>query len=68
VPLHAGRDQLSVGRDGACDISLGWDDRVSRLHARLEHGGGSFSATGTTCASGEPRSSFMTLTRSVPAR
>jgi DNA-binding CsgD family transcriptional regulator len=42
VALPAERDQLSIGRDGACDISLVWDDRVSRLHARLEHGGGSW--------------------------
>jgi hypothetical protein len=31
---------LTVGRRGANDIVLGWDERVSRVHARLERFGG----------------------------
>jgi pSer/pThr/pTyr-binding forkhead associated (FHA) protein len=29
-------DRLSVGRGSTCDVALGWDDEVSRLHAELE--------------------------------
>ena len=42
VTLDAGREDLSVGRDDACDLCLDWDQRVSRLHARLERSGGSW--------------------------
>jgi pSer/pThr/pTyr-binding forkhead associated (FHA) protein len=34
--LDAERTQLSVGRRDASDLALGWDEEVSRLHARLE--------------------------------
>jgi pSer/pThr/pTyr-binding forkhead associated (FHA) protein len=42
IVLDSARDSLSVGRDQACDVCLGWDQRVSRLHARLERSGGSW--------------------------
>jgi pSer/pThr/pTyr-binding forkhead associated (FHA) protein len=31
---------LTIGRREECDISLGWDGEVSRLHAELHSGGG----------------------------
>ena len=31
---------LTVGRGADCDVALGWDREVSRLHAQLEHVGG----------------------------
>jgi pSer/pThr/pTyr-binding forkhead associated (FHA) protein len=40
--LDGARASLSLGRDYDCDVCLCWDDRISRLHARLEHGGGSW--------------------------
>lgn len=36
VELDGGRERLSVGRGTTCDVALGWDDEVSRLHAELE--------------------------------
>ena len=42
ITLESDREYLSVGRDDACDLCLGWDQRVSRLHARLERSGGSW--------------------------
>jgi pSer/pThr/pTyr-binding forkhead associated (FHA) protein len=33
-------EQLTVGRGADCDVALGWDREVSRLHAQLEHVGG----------------------------
>jgi FHA domain/Bacterial regulatory proteins, luxR family len=42
VALDSARPSLTVGRDDDCDVCLGWDERVSRLHARLERGGGSW--------------------------
>jgi pSer/pThr/pTyr-binding forkhead associated (FHA) protein len=42
VVLDRARPLLTVGRDDGCDVCLGWDERVSRLHARLERGGGSW--------------------------
>lgn len=42
VTLDRARDPLSVGRDDECDVSIGWDERVSRLHTRLERSGGSW--------------------------
>ncbi len=42
VRLDPGRESLSVGRDAACDVCLEWDPMVSRLHARLERSGGSW--------------------------
>jgi predicted component of type VI protein secretion system len=37
-PLE-GRTSLTIGRGSACDISLAWDERVSRVHAALERVG-----------------------------
>ncbi len=42
VRLGSDREILSVGRDEECDLCLHWDGGVSRLHARLEHSGGSW--------------------------
>lgn len=42
ITLDPGRGSLSVGRDDRCDVCLRWDSRVSRLHARLEPSGGSW--------------------------
>lgn len=42
VTLDPERESLSVGRDDGCDIGLSWDGKVSRLHARLERSGGSW--------------------------
>jgi len=42
ITLDPGRESLSVGRDEGCDIGLSWDGKVSRLHARLERSGGSW--------------------------
>ena len=36
VPLPPDVVELTIGRAQTNDISLGWDDRVSRVHARLE--------------------------------
>jgi pSer/pThr/pTyr-binding forkhead associated (FHA) protein len=38
VPLATGR--LTVGRGEGCDVCLGWDGDVSRVHAELERMGG----------------------------
>lgn len=35
-------DRLTVGRDPESDLELAWDTNVSRLHALLEHLGGSW--------------------------
>lgn len=43
VSLDSARPFVTVGRDPDCDVCLSWDERVSRLHARLERGGGSWS-------------------------
>jgi pSer/pThr/pTyr-binding forkhead associated (FHA) protein len=45
ITLDGARASLSVGRDDDCDVCLGWDERVSRLHARLERGGGSWTVS-----------------------
>ena len=42
ITLDPGRESLSVGRDDGCDVGLSWDGMVSRLHARLERSGGSW--------------------------
>jgi hypothetical protein len=42
ITLNPAREQLSIGRQEGCEICLGWDAGVSRLHARLEHSGGSW--------------------------
>lgn len=42
VTLDISRDVRIVGRDDQCDVCLGWDVAVSRLHARLERSGGSW--------------------------
>jgi pSer/pThr/pTyr-binding forkhead associated (FHA) protein len=35
-PLPAGREPVTIGRRDECDVSLGWDPEVSRVHAELE--------------------------------
>ncbi|MBV9047935.1 MAG: FHA domain-containing protein [Solirubrobacterales bacterium] len=42
IALDPDSDHLSVGRDEGCEVCIGWDERVSRLHARLERSGGSW--------------------------
>jgi pSer/pThr/pTyr-binding forkhead associated (FHA) protein len=37
--LHELDEQVTVGRGADCDVSLGWDREVSRLHAQLERVG-----------------------------
>jgi FHA domain len=37
--LHELHEQSTVGRGADCDVSLGWDREVSRLHAQLERVG-----------------------------
>ena len=39
-PLEDPTRALSVGRQEGCDIRLAWDERVSRIHATLEHTAG----------------------------
>jgi pSer/pThr/pTyr-binding forkhead associated (FHA) protein len=39
VTLDPASDYVSIGRDTRCDVCLDWDDKVSRLHARLERSG-----------------------------
>jgi len=34
--LDEGRPRLLMGRGDRCDLALGWDDQVSREHAKLE--------------------------------
>jgi predicted component of type VI protein secretion system len=36
LPLPDTRDPVSVGRGPSCDVSLPWDEKVSRVHAQLE--------------------------------
>lgn len=36
VPLADDLRHCTVGRSASCDVSLGWDHRVSRVHAELE--------------------------------
>ena len=38
--LHELDGQVTVGRGAECDVALGWDREVSRLHAQLERVGG----------------------------
>jgi pSer/pThr/pTyr-binding forkhead associated (FHA) protein len=38
--LHELDGQITVGRGADCDVALGWDREVSRLHAQLERVGG----------------------------
>lgn len=42
VTLESAVDHVSVGRGGGCDLCFGWDQSVSRLHARFERSGGSW--------------------------
>lgn len=42
ITLDPAGGPLSVGRDAGCEVCLGWDGKVSRLHARLERSGGSW--------------------------
>lgn len=37
--LHELGEPITVGRGADCDVALGWDREVSRLHAQLEHVG-----------------------------
>ena len=39
VGLAAGREPTTLGRSPECDVSLEWDQEVSRLHAELAHVG-----------------------------
>ncbi len=39
VELDAVADRLTLGRSTAADVTLAWDDRVSRVHAALERVG-----------------------------
>jgi predicted component of type VI protein secretion system len=34
-----GRSSLTIGRGSGCDVRLGWDDRVSRVHAAIDRVG-----------------------------
>jgi predicted component of type VI protein secretion system len=45
VALKPGRDRLTLGRDRANDIALGWDHQISRVHAELEHVGGDWAVS-----------------------
>ena len=36
VPLDPRAEELTIGRDPDSDVSLAWDEQVSRLHARLD--------------------------------
>jgi predicted component of type VI protein secretion system len=38
VPLE-GQTSLTIGRGSGCDVRLAWDERVSRVHAGLDHVG-----------------------------
>ena len=40
IPLAAHAARLTVGRDAGNDLSLGWDEEVSRAHAELVRVGG----------------------------
>lgn len=40
VALDADRSPFVIGRRPDCDLVLGWDQEVSRVHARLERGDG----------------------------
>ena len=42
ITLGPEREHLSVGRDAACEVCIDWDSKVSRLHARLERTGRSW--------------------------
>jgi FHA domain len=42
ITLDPSCDELTVGRADECDLCVGWDDEVSRLHTRLERSGGSW--------------------------
>ncbi len=39
VELPADSSRLTIGRDDVCDVCLGWDQEVSRLHAEVERVG-----------------------------
>jgi pSer/pThr/pTyr-binding forkhead associated (FHA) protein len=40
VVLDDATERAVVGRGSGCDVAVGWDDRVSRVHAELERVGG----------------------------
>jgi DNA-binding CsgD family transcriptional regulator len=35
-----GRNEVTIGRESDCDVCIGWDPRVSGLHAELRRAGG----------------------------
>ena len=35
IELPSGRDRITLGRSGECDMPLQWDPEVSRIHAEL---------------------------------
>jgi pSer/pThr/pTyr-binding forkhead associated (FHA) protein len=37
VLLLAGQARVTIGRRPTCDVCVGWDAKVSRVHAALEH-------------------------------
>jgi pSer/pThr/pTyr-binding forkhead associated (FHA) protein len=42
VRLPTDSDRLTIGRGEGVDLALDWDERVSRVHAELEHVGDSW--------------------------
>lgn len=40
LDLEGAGDRITIGRRSDCDVSLPWDEQVSRLHAQLERIGG----------------------------
>ena len=40
LDLEGEGDRITIGRRSDCDVSLPWDEQVSRLHAQLERIGG----------------------------
>jgi hypothetical protein len=43
IPLGSGLGAAVIGRAPESDVAIGWDDRVSRSHAKLERVGGEWS-------------------------
>lgn len=58
--IDPGRRTLTIGRAASADISLPWDEKVSRLHARLELVGDDWTADWTLVDDGLSRNgSFL---------
>ena len=58
--ISSDRRTLTIGRAASADISLPWDEKVSRLHARLELVGDDFTADWTLVDDGLSRNgSFL---------